>query len=256
MRSSTLWLRELCSDLSMTVHQKHIDRRRHTWYSIYCSKVRWARCCSENSALILAPHKFIPQNIVRSLTGISTCKNREDRAESHCLGFVVPFCRLTGKDRPFRAADDVLSAALATHFGGMGRGRPVLSALCCFERKILYDPREDLLTGSVPKTAVQFAFPLFLANLLQALYNVVDMLVGGQNRGKDWIGRHQQRPLHAVLYHQFPLHWPDWEGAFWAAPSKGANDQTGQAGQRSECLSFYRWWVPLLYPTILGLRHL
>ena len=32
---------------------------------------------------------------------------------------------------------------------------------------------QDLLTGSVPKKLIRFAFPLFLANLLQALYNVV-----------------------------------------------------------------------------------
>ena len=32
----------------------------------------------------------------------------------------TPFCRLTGKDRPFQAADDVLSAAFCdTHFRGM-----------------------------------------------------------------------------------------------------------------------------------------
>ena len=39
---------------------------------------------------------------------------------------------------------------------------------------------QDLLTGSVPKKLIRFAFPLFLANLLQALYNVVDMLVVGR----------------------------------------------------------------------------
>ena len=87
----------LCSDLSMTVHQKHIDRRRHTWYSIYCSKVRWARCCSENSALILAPHKFIPQNIVRSLTGISTCKTGRTGQKVTALGLLCPFLQADWK---------------------------------------------------------------------------------------------------------------------------------------------------------------
>ena len=43
---------------------------------------------------------------------------------------------------------------------------------------------QDLLTGSVPKKLIRFAFPLFLANLLQALYNVVDMLVVGKIVGK------------------------------------------------------------------------
>ena len=43
---------------------------------------------------------------------------------------------------------------------------------------------QDLLTGNVPKKLIRFAFPLFLANLLQALYNVVDMLVVGKIVGE------------------------------------------------------------------------
>lgn len=43
---------------------------------------------------------------------------------------------------------------------------------------------QNLLTGSVLKKLVTFALPLFLANLLQALYNVVDMLVVGKIVGE------------------------------------------------------------------------
>ena len=43
---------------------------------------------------------------------------------------------------------------------------------------------QNLLNGSVPQKLIQFAFPLFLANLLQALYNVVDMLVVGKIVGE------------------------------------------------------------------------
>lgn len=39
---------------------------------------------------------------------------------------------------------------------------------------------QNLLNGSVPKKLAAFAFPLLLANILQSLYNVVDMLVVGQ----------------------------------------------------------------------------
>ncbi|WP_274952575.1 CatB-related O-acetyltransferase [Angelakisella massiliensis] len=39
---------------------------------------------------------------------------------------------------------------------------------------------QNLLTGSVPKKLIAFAFPLLLANVLQSFYNVVDMLVVGQ----------------------------------------------------------------------------
>ena len=38
----------------------------------------------------------------------------------------------------------------------------------------------NLLTGSVSEKLAVFAFSLFLANILQSFYNVVDMLVVGQ----------------------------------------------------------------------------
>ncbi len=41
----------------------------------------------------------------------------------------------------------------------------------------------DLTKGNVTKTLVTFAFPLFLSNMLQAIYNIVDMVVVGQVMG-------------------------------------------------------------------------
>ena len=41
----------------------------------------------------------------------------------------------------------------------------------------------DLTTGSVPKTLLNFAAPLFLSGLLQMVYNMVDMIVVGQMVG-------------------------------------------------------------------------
>ncbi len=38
----------------------------------------------------------------------------------------------------------------------------------------------DLTTGSVPRTLLQFAMPLFLSGLLQTVYNMVDMMVVGR----------------------------------------------------------------------------
>ncbi len=38
----------------------------------------------------------------------------------------------------------------------------------------------DLTTGSVPKTLITFAMPLFLSGLLQTVYNMVDMIVVGK----------------------------------------------------------------------------
>lgn len=43
----------------------------------------------------------------------------------------------------------------------------------------------DLTVGSVPKTLLSFAAPLFLSGLLQMVYNVVDMLVVGRFVGTD-----------------------------------------------------------------------
>ncbi len=39
---------------------------------------------------------------------------------------------------------------------------------------------KDLTSGNVAKTLLKFAFPLFLSNALQAIYNIVDMIVVGQ----------------------------------------------------------------------------
>lgn len=41
----------------------------------------------------------------------------------------------------------------------------------------------DLTTGNVTKLLLKFAFPLFLSNALQAIYNIVDMIVVGQCMG-------------------------------------------------------------------------
>ncbi len=43
----------------------------------------------------------------------------------------------------------------------------------------------DLTTGSVPKTLLTFAMPLFLSGLLQTVYNMVDMMVVGNVVGPD-----------------------------------------------------------------------
>ena len=40
--------------------------------------------------------------------------------------------------------------------------------------------RKDLTEGSVPKLLLTFAAPLFVSNALQAVYNIVDMIVVGQ----------------------------------------------------------------------------
>ena len=41
----------------------------------------------------------------------------------------------------------------------------------------------DMTSGNVTKLLLSFAFPLFVSNALQAIYNIVDMIVVGQNLG-------------------------------------------------------------------------
>ena len=41
----------------------------------------------------------------------------------------------------------------------------------------------DMTKGNVTKLLLSFAFPLFVSNALQAVYNIVDMIVVGQYIG-------------------------------------------------------------------------
>ena len=95
------YLHDRCWCVSTLTHQWQAARRTltgsGTWYSIYNSKVRWARCYSENSALSSAPYKWIPQNIVRSLFGLSSCKTERPGQKITAFGFCTLFTIWQGK---------------------------------------------------------------------------------------------------------------------------------------------------------------
>ncbi|MBP3427393.1 MAG: MATE family efflux transporter [Clostridia bacterium] len=42
----------------------------------------------------------------------------------------------------------------------------------------------DFTTGSIPRQLIEFSWPLFLSNLLQVVYNMVDMIIVGRALGK------------------------------------------------------------------------
>ena len=46
---------------------------------------------------------------------------------------------------------------------------------------------KDFTTGNIFSQLVIFSFPLFLSNLLQILYNMVDMIIVGHVLGKEGI---------------------------------------------------------------------
>ena len=86
---------------------------------------------------------------------------------------------------------------------------------------------QDFLIGNVPKKLVQFAFPLFLANLLQALYNVVDMLVVGKIVGEIGLAAISNASMLCFIINSLCIGLT-MGGSVLVAQYKGAGDQKGQ----------------------------
>ena len=86
----------------------------------------------------------------------------------------------------------------------------------------------SLLTGSVPKKLAIFAFPLLLANILQSLYNVVDMLVVGQIVGDTGLAAIGNASKLCYIINSICIGMT-MGGAVLIAQYKGANDKKGQS---------------------------
>ena len=86
---------------------------------------------------------------------------------------------------------------------------------------------QNLLNGSVPQKLIQFAFPLFLANLLQALYNVVDMLVVGKIVGEIGLAAISNASMLCFIINSLCIGLT-MGGSVLVAQYKGAGDQKGQ----------------------------
>lgn len=87
---------------------------------------------------------------------------------------------------------------------------------------------QNLLNGSVPKKLAAFAFPLLLANILQSLYNVVDMLVVGQIVGDTGLAAINNASKLCYIINSICIGMT-MGGAVLIAQYKGANDKKGQA---------------------------
>lgn len=85
---------------------------------------------------------------------------------------------------------------------------------------------QNFLTGSVPKKLIRFAFPLFLANLLQALYNVVDMLVVGKIVGETGLADISNASLLCFIINSL-LHPPDHGRKRFGGPVQGGRPPKG-----------------------------
>ena len=98
---------------------------------------------------------------------------------------------------------------------------------CFFMELIEMKSDSSLLTGSVPKKLAAFALPLFLGNLLQALYNAVDMLVVGRIVGETGLAAISNASMLGYIINSLGLGLT-MGGAVLAAQFKGAGDAQGQ----------------------------
>ena len=113
---------------------------------------------------------------------------------------------------------------------------------------------QNLLNGSVPKKLSAFAFPLLLANILQSLYNVVDMLVVGQIVGDTGLAAINNASKLCYIINSICIGMTMGGAvliAQYIAQYKGANDKKGQAEtfQTLAVLSL----VSALLVTVIGL---
>lgn len=88
---------------------------------------------------------------------------------------------------------------------------------------------QDLTTGSVPKKLVRFALPLLLANLLQSLYSVADMLVVGHIVGKAGLAAVSNASMIGFVVNSLCIGFT-MGGAVLIGQYRGAKDEKGQAG--------------------------
>ena len=86
---------------------------------------------------------------------------------------------------------------------------------------------QNLLVGSVPQKLIRFAIPLFLANLLQAFYNVVDMLVVGKIVGETGLAAISNASMLCFIINSLCIGLT-MGGSVLVAQYKGAGDQKGQ----------------------------
>lgn len=87
---------------------------------------------------------------------------------------------------------------------------------------------QDFLSGSVPGKLIAFALPLLFANILQSLYNVVDMLVVGRFVGETGLAAISNASKLCYILNSICI-GITMGGAVLIAQYKGANDKKGQA---------------------------
>lgn len=85
----------------------------------------------------------------------------------------------------------------------------------------------DLTSGNVPRQLIKFAFPIFIANLLQSCYSIVDMVVVGQFVGKAGLAAVSNAAMIGFII-QSVCTGVTMGGTVLIAQYKGAHDVQGQ----------------------------
>ena len=89
--------------------------------------------------------------------------------------------------------------------GGWSRSAQYCAALCCFERKILYDPRTRFIDRERAEKTDSVCLSAVSGQSAAGLYNVVDMLVVGKIVGKTGLAAISNAPCCALSSIPFAL---------------------------------------------------
>lgn len=109
---------------------------------------------------------------------------------------------------------------------------------------------QDLTIGHIPTGLIKFAIPLFIANLLQSFYNIVDMLVVGRIVGS--IGVVAISNASAIVFIINAIcTGVTLGGTVLIAQYKGANDKDGQ--KETVGTLYFVTAIVALFVTVMGL---
>ena len=92
----------------------------------------------------------------------------------------------------------------------------------------------DLTTGSVPKRLFRFALPLLFANVLQSLYQLVDMLVVGRFLGSPGLAAVSSAAMLCYVITSL-CSGAATGGSVLVAQRQGAGDPRASAGSSAPC---------------------
>lgn len=109
---------------------------------------------------------------------------------------------------------------------------------------------QDLTTGSVSKKLIIFVLSLLFANLLQAFYSIVDMLVVGRIVGETGLAAISNASMISFIINSICI-GVTMGGTVLVAQFKGANDEQGQSETVGTLFSIFL--IASLIVTVLGL---